>query len=116
MESPDELLRDLTTQYQVLQTLIQRINRTNSAYRLADGMTLTDLLATRDVLKKHYLFLHDFANVAVPKKERHSMNTVKFRPSVSVSDLRKQADSISAEFRRIEMKVQALNWEIDLVE
>lgn len=115
-EDPQVLLAELEQAYQRLQTLIQQINRTNSQTEVSPGKTLTDLLAERDVVKKQHAFLHEFATEATPKKERYGQTQVKYAPSVSVPDIRKRANQIAAEFRALEVKVQEINWQVELVE
>lgn len=115
-EDPSALLQELERAFARLAKLVQRINRTNAATRVGEGRTLTDLLAERDVLKKHNLFLHDFANAAVPKKERYAAGQAKYKPSVSVPEIRKVADKIAAEYRKLEVQIQELNWRIDVAD
>jgi len=49
-ESPEELLTELGTACDELESLIATINRTNAASRLSSGGTVTEALARRDVL------------------------------------------------------------------
>lgn len=115
-EEPSELLADLGRHYAALEKLIKQINRTNAATQLEEGGTLTDLLATRDVAKKHCQFLHEFTNAAVPKKERLGRNELRYVASIDVPSSRKRVDQAAAELRKLEFRVQALNWQIDLIE
>lgn len=115
-EDPKELLASLEGAYGRLGGLIQRINRTNSTVDVGKGQTLTDILAERDVLKKRHLFLNDFASTATPKKERYQAGQIKYQPSVSVPEIRKMADKVAAEFRAVEVRIQEINWQVDLVD
>lgn len=115
-EDPKQLMSDLEAAYGRLETLVQRINRTNSRTELAPGETLTDLLAKRDVLQKRHAFLHDFATEATPKKERYGGMQVRYASSVSVPEIRKLADKVAAEFRAVEVRIQEINWQIELAE
>lgn len=116
VEDPHELLQRLEGAYARLAGLMQQINRTNSQTSVGEGQTLTDLLAHRDVLKKRFLFLCELATVATPKKERYQPGQIKYRPSVSVPEIRKIADRVAAEFRAVEVRVQEINWQVDLVD
>ena len=49
-EQPQELLATLEAALQELQTLIVQINRTNLGATLADGTTLMEAIAQRDIL------------------------------------------------------------------
>lgn len=113
-EDPQALLRELDKAYGKLVVLVQRINRTNAATRVGDRCTLTDLLAQRDLLKKQNQFLHDFANAAVPKKERYAAGQAKYKPSVSVPEIRKAADKVAADYRKLEVQIQELNWQVEV--
>jgi len=115
-EDPTYLLKELAAANDRLTLLVQRINRTNAQTRIDNGETLTDLLARRDILKKQYLFLHDFATTATPKKDRFQPGQIKYLPSVSVPEIRKVADKVAAEYRVVEVKVQEVNWQVELVE
>lgn len=115
-ESPAALLQSLDHAYTRLTELVQRINRTNSATLLDDGRILTDLLAERDSLKKRHIFLHDLATTATPKKERFQAGQARYVPSVSVPEIRKMADRLAAEFRVLEVRIQEINWRIELVQ
>ena len=50
-EQPEALIQDLEGAAAELTQLIQRINRANAATELEPGVTLSDALALRDVLK-----------------------------------------------------------------
>jgi hypothetical protein len=114
-EDPKALLQELGRAYRRLAQLIELINRTNAQTDVGGGRTLTDLLAERDVLKKHHLFLHEFADAAVPKRERYSAGQGKYKPSVSVPEMRKIADKVAAEYRKLEVRIQELNWQVSVV-
>lgn len=116
VENPQELLKDLAAAYDRLASLMKRINRTNTQTEVAPGQTLTDLLADRDVLKKHHQFLHEFATSATPKKERYQPGQIKYLASVSVPEIRKMADRVAAEFRKTEVRVQEINWQVELAD
>jgi len=113
-EDPDELLGALRAAYGQLEGLIQSINRTNARTDVGGGETLTDLLAKREMLVKRHAFYHQLASEATPKRERYGAGSVRFQPGVSVANLRKDADSLAAEVRRLEIRVQELNWKTEL--
>ncbi|RYG32953.1 hypothetical protein EON81_19425 [bacterium] len=115
-EDPQQLLQSVEAAYERLKVLMQQINRTNSLTDVGGGETLTDLLARRDVLKKRHAFLHDFATTATPKKEKYQPGQVKYHSSVSVPEIRKMADRVAVEFREVEVKIQSINWSVDLME
>ena len=50
------------------------------------------------------------------ESDRYSSREIKWKKVIPVSSLQKQADDISAKLRDLNIKIQAANWQIDLVE
>src|SRR5258706_16086115 len=96
-ENPARLLAEVEEVAKQLVELISRINRTNSNAKLPDGVTLSDALATRDVLLKRRGVYAELANAAAIGQERYSRSEVKFKSTVSVSEIQSQADALSKE-------------------
>jgi hypothetical protein len=115
-ENPTRLLAELEEVVKQLTDLIRRINRTNSVSTLREGVTLSDALATRDVLLKRRGVYAELANAAAIGQERYSRSEVKFLSTVSVSEIQNEVDAISREYRELDSRVQEANWAIDLVE
>lgn len=115
-ENPKRLLAELEEVAGQLAELIRRINRTNSASMLKDGVTLSDALATRDVLLKRCAPYAELANAAAIGQERYSRSEVKFKSTVNVSEIQSQADALSKEYRELDARLQEANWSIDLVD
>ena len=115
-ENPAGLLAELEEVAKQLAELIRRINRTNSSAKLPDGVTLSDALATRDVLLKRRGVYAEFANAAAIGQERYSRSEVKFKSTVSVSEMQSQVDALSKEYRELDSRLQEANWAIELVD
>ena len=115
-ENPARLLAELEEVARQLVDLIRRINRTNSNATLPDGATLSDALATRDVLLKRRGVYAELANAAAIGQERYSRSEVKFKSTVSVSEIQSQVDALSKEYREIDSRLQEANWAIELVD
>ena len=115
-ENPARLLAELEEVARQLVELISRINRTNSNAKLPDGVTLSDALATRDVLLKRRGVYAELANAAAIGQERYSRSEVKFKSTVSVSEIQSQADALSKEYRELDSRLQEANWAIELVD
>ena len=115
-ENPARLLAELEEVAKQLTELIRRINRTNSDSKLPDGATLSDALATRDVLLKRRGVYAELANAAAIGQERYSRSEVKFKSTVSVSEMQSQVDALSREYREVDSRVQEANWSIELVD
>ena len=115
-EDPMGLKRELDQLSEELIRLIQRINRTNSQSVLASGETFSDALAVRDVLKLKHSFYRDLAEAATVTQDRNTRSEIKFQSTVDVATIQHEADRAAKEHREIDTKIQAANWQIDLVE
>ena len=113
-EDPKELLKELDSLTEQLETLIYKINLTNSK-TMIDGTELTLLLAKRDVLKQKIVMLRNFLNTASAKIDRYSRTEIKILSSVDVTKLQKQIDALSKEYRTIDEKIQGANWTTELL-
>lgn len=113
-EDPKELLKELDSLTEQLETLIYKINLTNSK-TMIDGTELTLLLAKRDVLKQKIVMLRNFLNTASAKVDRYSRTEIKILSSVDVTKLQKQIDALSKEYRTIDEKIQGANWATELL-
>jgi hypothetical protein len=96
--------------------LIAAINRTNVRIELEPGMSMTDALAHRDVLGLRRTVLAEAAQVASVRQDRYSRSEIKLVSALDVKELHRQADEIAKEFRELDAKIQARNWESDLLE
>lgn len=115
-ESPSELLKEMEQVSQGLVTLIQAINRTNSTSQLEDNLTIADAIAVRDVLRIRHAIYSSLAKSATVTQDRRTKSEVKFKGTVNVSDIQKQADDLAKEHRELDAKLQAANWQINLIE
>lgn len=112
-EDPQRLLKEFEGVASELAGLIQRINRTNSAATLGRG-TLTDALATRDVLQVRAVLYRELAQAASVTQSRITKSEVKFKSAVSVAAIQRRADALAKEHRELDARIQEANWQIDL--
>jgi hypothetical protein len=103
-----------------LETLIQRVNRTNAAAQIGDDGTLTDALARRDVLRLRHALLTAAADAAAGRSQggvaRQLRSELKMLAALPVAQLRSQADEIARELRDLDVRIQRYNWEVDLLD
>lgn len=112
-EQPDLLLNELRNILSQLEDLTVRINLTNS--RATDnGTSMTELLARRDALRRHIDIMRGFLNAASDITPRHSLTEIRVISTVDVAALRKECDSLSKQLRELEIRIQSLNWTIEL--
>ncbi|MFB9235987.1 DIP1984 family protein [Plantactinospora siamensis] len=101
-----------------LESLIRRINRTNAA-TVAEGGTLTDALARRDVLRLRHRMVTSAADAAAGEGQRgfrQLRSELKMISTLPVADLRGQADDLARRLREVDTLIQRLNWEVDLLD
>jgi len=115
-EDPAELLQEMERISGELVLLIQRINATNAATPLENGMTIAEAIAIRDVLRLKHGVYRDLAQAATITQDRYTKSEVKFKRTVSVPEIQKQADVWAREHRELDAKIQASNWNTELRE
>jgi hypothetical protein len=102
-----------------LESLIQRINRTNAATPLGEG-TITDAIARRDVLRLRHGVVTAAADAAAGRNHsgagRQLRSELLFLSALPVAELRAEADRLSRRIRELDTSIQRANWEIDLVD
>ncbi len=115
-EDPQEILAEVERLTDELRDLIQKINKTNMATVFEAGVTLTDVLAVRDVLGIRQEIYRTLAATSTITQDRYSRSEVKFRSTVDVAAIQKQADQYAREHRELDARIQALNWTTELLE
>lgn len=113
-EDPAELMRELDGCVARLESLIARINRTNSQ-TVQDGRTLTQMLARRDALTTQISVYHAFLSDASRIWQRASGSEIKLKSAVDVKALRAKVDGLAKELRTLDNAIQALNWTTELL-
>ena len=115
-EDPNDLLAEADRVAADLERLIAAINRTNVQIELEPGMSMTAALAHRDVLGLRRAVFAEAAQMATLRQDRYSRSEIKFVSALDVRELHRQADALAKEFRELDAKIQAKNWESDLLE
>jgi hypothetical protein len=115
-EDPKELLAEMEQVATELEYLIQNINRTNSVSELGAGGTLTDALATRDLLRAKQDIYRELASTATVTQGRVSRSEIKFQSTVDVAEIQKQADELAVAHRELDTRIQEANWRLELIE
>jgi hypothetical protein len=114
-EKPPEDARELvsvaSSVLDELEVLIRNINRTNSSTVMADGRTLTEALAERDVLKLRYSMLKGSADAASGAQQqvaymRATRSELKVISAIDVRNLRQQASAVARRTRELDARIQ----------
>ena|SRR5215813_11618116 len=116
-EDASALLAEAGEVLNELESLIRRINQTNSATRI-EGGTLTDALARRDVLRLRHSMVSAAAGAAAGDGQRglrQLRSELKMIPALPVAELRTQADDLARQLREVDTLIQRTNWEADLL-
>ena len=113
-EEPKALLQELDGALTRLEELMARINLTNSK-TMVDGVTVTELIAKRDCLRKRLTVLRNFLDNASSRVDRYSKTEIRIVSTVDVAKLQKQADDVSKLLRETDEKIQELNWTTELL-
>lgn len=113
-EDPLRLIELLGAECEAYETLIRRINLTNTA-TVWEGKTLTALLARRDTLSLELSIFRDFLQQASQRIDRYSKTEIKILPTVDVTAMQKTVDAKSKELRQLDAAIQKLNWNTMLI-
>lgn len=113
-ENPTVLLKELDELSAQLEELILRINLTN-AKTLSNGKTLTELISHKDTLRIKIDIMRSFLDEASRKVSRGTASEIRVLSTVNVLELRKQVDDLEKNFRETDVKIQALNWNTELL-
>ena len=112
-EDPAGLLAETETCLNRLEALMAQINLTNSR-TMVEGMTLTQWIARRDVLKNRIETLRQMTDAASRLAQRATRSEIKILPTVDVPALQKQLDEACAQLRRTDNLIQQQNWLTEL--
>jgi len=114
-EDAAALLEEVSGVLDQMESLMRRINRTNSATELGAEGTVTDALARRDALRMRHTVLVAAADAASGhggyRQLRSELRQVSALP---VTRLRTQADAVAREIRELDARIQQANWNVEL--
>ena len=113
-EDPQELLKELDGITTKLEEMMARINLTN-AKTVADGMTLTEMLAKRECMMQKISVMRSLLDSASNVVMRGSRTEVKILSAVPVAELRKETDHLAEKLRKLDTNIQSLNWTTELI-
>ena len=114
-EDPNELLKQVFALTKESQKLVFTIHQTNALAKLNDGRSLLALLTQRDELVERHKVLTSAISNTNREPDRYSSREIKWRKVIPVSSLQKQADDIAMKLRKINIVIQANNWQFNLV-
>ena len=115
-EDPEKLMSEAFGVMKEFESLVCRINQSNSIIKLSDGRTLTAAIAARDTLvSQHSLISHAIAS-SQKEPDRYSRSEIKWVATLNVKSLQKQSEDIAKKIRELNVAIQETNWNNELVE
>ena len=115
-EQPEALISELDRIATEMELLIRRVNWTNANLMFDPDHRISDAIAMRDTLDLRIRTLRSIID-EVSQRERWLTRTeVKFVATVDAAALQKQLDDLSRKRRELDMRLQAINWQEDLLE
>ena len=114
-ENPYTLIKELDNVSNEMARFIKNINYTN-CMTTENGVSLTDMIAEKDVLKEKITVIKNFLSNAGAVVNRYSNTEIKIHSTVDVAELQKKVDAMSKQLRELDMNIQRINWTVDLIE
>ena len=114
-DNVEELYKEMDEALVQLEDLIYRINITN-VQTVQDGVSLTRMIAKRDVLSMRVKALQEVVRYVAANDTRYGKLELKYVRTIDVNALRKEADTYAKQHRELDLKIQSLNWTVDLVD
>lgn len=112
-EDPKELITELDYLTKRFEELVTKINLRNATV-VDSSETLTSLLARKDALTLKINVMRDFLGEASSITSRGTRSEIKILPTIDVASYQKKIDKLSKELRELDVRIQTINWTIDL--
>lgn len=114
-EDPRILKESLDQSIERLGYLIAQINKTNCE-TIVDGMSLTEMIAKKDVLAVKISTYKDIVYTAAQTTYRARNTEIKIKSAIEVSSWQAEIDQMAKSLRLLDNKLQESNWKTDLIE
>lgn len=119
VDQPNELLAETEKVADELGRLIVAINQTNNVVTIGTGQTISEAIATRDMLNLVRTSYDQVANTAINSTNRntyHHLAEEKVVATVKPKEVRSKVDELAKQHRQLDTLIQAANWQYDLIE
>ena len=114
-EDPMDLLNELDSSTERLETLVASINETK-CNTIVDGVSLTELIARKDALTLRHSAYKELVYTAGHNTYRARGTEIKVKAVIKAAELQKTVDRLAKEIRLLDNKLQETNWKTELVE
>ena len=115
-ENPSLLTAEFERVAADLARLIRSINRTNINTLVADGLTVSDAIAERDILALRHKLYSELAAAGATRQDRFTRGEVRYVNAIDVAATQAQADELARAHRDLDSRIQATNWTTELIE
>ena len=115
VESPTALFTEFEGVAAEMEALIRRVNWTNSNVPFDGELHISDAIAMRDVLDMRIRAIRDLISAASDRERLFTRSEIKFVATVDTAAFQKQADELSRQRRVLDTRLQAMNWQVDLI-
>ena len=112
-EDVNDLYKELGDCLTQLEELTYRINHTNMQ-TVHEGETLTRMIARKDTLTLRISVMRDVLKHVI-ENDRYGRNEIKYIRTIDVPAFRKEMDAYAKRLRELDLKLQSLNWTVDLI-
>ena len=112
-EDVNDLYKELDDCLMQLDELTYRINNTNMQ-TVHEGETLTRMIARKDTLTLRISVMRDVLKHVI-ENDRYGRNEIKYIRTIDIPAFRKEMDAYAKRLRELDLKLQSLNWTVDLI-
>ena len=112
-EDVNDLYKELGDCLMQLDELTYRINNTNMQ-TVHEGETLTRMIARKDTLTLRISVMRDVLKHVI-ENDRYGRNEIKYIRTIDIPTFRKEMDTYAKRLRELDLKLQSLNWTVDLI-
>lgn len=112
-EDVNDLYKELGDCLTQLEELTYRINHTNMQ-TVHEGETLTRMIARKDTLTLRISVMRDVLKHVI-ENDRYGRNEIKYIRTIDIPAFRKEMDAYAKRLRELDLKLQSLNWTVDLI-
>jgi len=114
-EDPLDLLNELDSSTERLETLVASINETN-CNTIVNGMSLTEIIARKDALSLRHSAYKELVYTAGNNTYRARGTEIKVKAVIKAAELQKTVDKLAKEIRQLDNLLQESNWKTELAE
>ena len=94
--------------------IIKKINTVNMKTEFEPGMTLTEAVTKRDIMKNKRSIYSGLFSASAIEDNRYSKKEIKYVTTLDVDRIMEVTDELAKEIRVLDAKIQARNWEVEV--